>query len=470
MPSLSSHILPVLLPFATLFSSSAWKNALILILGAIICRGQRTVCAALKMMGLGSDGSFAKYHHILNRVSWSPLKGSRILLNMLLKLVGNGPLVIFVDETLERRRGPKIKAKGYYRDAVRSSKSITVKSSGLKWLVMSVCWKFGFSSRSFALPFMTVLQPSARSNKNANRRHKTTVDWTRQMLKLIVRWIGSVVSIIVVGDGGFACGALVWQCHKLRITLISRLKINARLYEFAPLEEGKRKGRKKTKGDRLFSFNEMVGMKDLGWNEAVITCYGSKSKRVRYIYDTHLWGVDGSQPVPIKWVLMVDPEGELEPLPLMSTDFLMPAERIIELYIKRWNLEVTFREVREHLGVETQRQWSDKAIARTTPVLMGLYTIICLIANRIHESHQIKVEQTAWYEKKDAAFSDLIRTVRRVIWEDNLICRKPIFESFLKNAPSKKTADATFMDNPEGSGGSFSVNHWFRMLVDHLAA
>lgn len=189
VPSLSSHILPVLLPFSTLFSSSTWKNVLTLLLGALLCRGQRTVCAALKIMGLGDYGTFAKYHHILNRVSWSTLNGSRILLKMLLTLVGVGPLVLFIDETLERRRGPKIKAKGYYRDAVRSSKSIVVKSSGLKWLVLSVCWKFGFSSRSFALPFMTVLQPSARSDKVANHRHKTTLDWTRQMLKLIVRWI-----------------------------------------------------------------------------------------------------------------------------------------------------------------------------------------------------------------------------------------------------------------------------------------
>lgn len=441
-----------------------------LLLGAILCRGQRTVCAALKMMGQGNDATFAKYHHVLNRASWSPLNGSRILLNMLLTLVGVAPLTIFIDETLERRRGPKIKAKGYYRDAVRSSKSALVKSSGLKWLVMSVCWKFGFSSRSFALPFMSVLQPSLHSDKSANRRHKTTIDWTRQMLKLIVRWVGSIVPIIVVGDGGFACGALAWQCFKLHVTLISRLKMNARLYEFAPLEKGNKRGRKKIKGDRLFSFKEMVGMNDLGWKEAFIPCYGGKTKRLRYIWDTHLWGVDGSQPIPIKWVLVVDPEGDLDPIPLMSTDFSMTPERIIELYILRWNLEVTFREVREHLGVETQRQWSDKAIARTTPILMGLYTIICLIANRIHESSAIEVEQTAWHKKKEASFSDLIRTVRRIIWRDNLIFRKPIFQSFRKNSICEQTEDEGSLDDQIGASCSFSESHWFRTLVEHLAA
>jgi hypothetical protein len=335
---------------------------------------------------------------------------------------------------------------------------------------MSACWKFGFSSRSFALPFMTVLQPSLRSDKSANRRHKTTIDWTRQMLKLIVRWIGSVVPIIMVGDGGFACGVLAWQCHKLGVTLISRLKMNARLYEFAPLEEGVKKGRKRTKGDRLFTFKEMIGMNNLGWKEAVVTCYGGKSKRFRYIYDTHLWGVDGSQPVPIKWVLMVDPEGDLDPIPLMSTDFLISAERIIELYILRWNQEVTFREVREHLGVETQRQWSDKAIARTTPILMASYTIICLIANRIYESHGLKVEQTAWYQKEDAAFSDLIRSVRRLIWEDNLIFRKPVFMYIRRNAIKDLTGNEAPLNDQIEFHCCFSENYWFRTLVEHLAA
>ena len=137
--------------------------------------------------------------------------------------------------------------------------------------------------------------------------------------------------------------------------------------------------------------------------------------------------------MPIRWVLVVDPDGELDPLPLMSTDLNISPEKIIGLYIQRWNLEVTFEEVREHLGVETQRQWSDKAIARTTPILLGLYTIVCLIANRLQEERPIEVAQTAWYEKKDATFSDLLKAVRKILWKDNLIFRKHILEPFRAN-------------------------------------
>ena len=161
---------------------------------------------------------------------------------------------------------------------------------------------------------------------------------------------------------------------------------------------------------------------------------------------------------------MVDPESELDPLPLMSTDVTLSAERIIELYIQRWNLEVTFEEVREHLGVETQRQWSDKAIARTTPILMSLYTIVCVIADKLHEQRPIEVAQTAWYEKKDATFSDLLTTIRKMLWRDNLISGKCIFECFLEN--NKCLGEVTDTEDDKIA----QKVPWIWQLVDHLAA
>jgi hypothetical protein len=463
MPSLSPAILSIIAPFALLFSRPVWNKALTLFIGTILCRGKRTVCAALRVVGLSNETNFSKYHHVLNRVEWSLLSASRILLNLIVNIVGSGkPLVLFVDETLERRKGPKIKAKGYYRDAVRSSKKVVVKSSGLKWLTLAVSWRFPFSQRFFALPFMTVLEPSAKSDKAAKKRHKTTLQWTIQMLIQVVRWLRDT-PVILVGDGGFACGNLAWMCIKLKITLVTRLKMNACLYDFPPVDEAGKRGRKKTKGARLHSFKEMVGMPDLGWTEVVIEGYGQKKKKLKYISNVSLWGACGFVPVPIKWVLAVDPEGELDPVPLMSTDLAISAEEMIILYVRRWNLEVTFEEVREHLGVETQRQWSDKAIARTTPILMGLYTIVCLICNRLQEERPIEVAQTAWYEKKDAAFSDLMKSVRKILWKDNLIFSKHIFEPFPGNNKG--------LDEFIGQGDGISTeSSWIRVLIEHLAA
>jgi hypothetical protein len=463
MPSLSPVILSVIIPFSTLFSSPVWRRCLTLFAGAILCRGKRTVCAALRVMGLDHEKHFSSYHHVLNRVKWSLLSAAKILLCLIVKVTGSqDPLILFIDETLERRKGRKIKAKGYYRDAVRSSKQNIVKSSGLKWLSLAACWRFPFSNRHFALPFMTVLESSAKSDKRANKRHKTTLQWTIQMLMQVVRWLKNT-SIILVGDGGFACGALAWRCIKLRVALISRLKMNACLYDFPQEGSPSKRGRKKTKGDRLYSFKKMLEIPDLGWKEIIVEGYGQKKKTLKYITSVNLWGGDGFLPVPIRWVLVVDPAGDLDPMPLMCTDLLMTAEKMITLYFRRWNIEVTFEEVREHLGVETQRQWSDKAIARTTPILMGFYTIVCLICNRIAEEQSIEVAQTAWYEKKDATFSDLIKTIRKILWKDNLIFRKPVFEPFLENNKSLN-------DPIDGEKRICRENWWIKILIEHLAS
>ena len=161
---------------------------------------------------------------------------------------------------------------------------------------------------------------------------------------------------------------------------------------------------------------------------------------------------------------MIDPDGELDPLPLMTTDINLSPDKMIALYIQRWNLEVTFEEVREHLGVETQRQWSDKAIARTTPILLGLYTIVCLIANKLHVERPIEIAQTAWYEKNDATFSDLLKAVRKVLWKDNLIFRKHILESFREN---NKGLDEIIGTEDGKIPAEIS---WIELLIEHLAA
>ena len=423
MNSLPAFILSVLLPFATLFSKPSWKKALTLMLGALICKGKRTVCSALRAMGLGNDRGFAKYHHLLNRCKWSTLEASKILFLMLLALVP-GPIVLSVDETLERRKGKKIKAKGYYRDAVRSSKSQVVKTTGLKWLVMALSVKLPFIARALALPFMTVLEPSKKCDEQLKRRHKTTTKWTVQMITQIRRWVGKTRNLILVGDGGFAVGELALKCICLGVALVSRLKMNAALFDFPEEKPQGTRGRKALKGSKLKSFKEMLTLKDLPWEEMEIVGYGGIKRIVQFVSSTCMWGADGVIPIPIRWVLVKDPTGKLDPLPLMSTDPTMTPKQIIELYIERWGLEVTFEETREHLGVETQRQWSDKAIARCTPMLMGLYSLVCLMGYRLAQEKDIEIQQAAWHPKEHATFGDILNMVRLALWRNILISRK----------------------------------------------
>lgn len=416
MPTPPPSILAYILPFSILFSRPVWKNAMILICGAILAKGKRTVTSCLRVMGLKDEKNFPKYHWVLSHAKWSSLMASQILLGLIIKFVGSqSPLVMVIDETLERRKGKRIKAKGYYRDAVRSSEKNIVKCLGLKWMTLTILVKFPWSQRRWALPFMTVLEPSKKGNESFKKRHKSSVKWSIQMIKQVRRWLPGAI-ITLLGDGGFATADFCWECLYLNISLVSRLRIDARLYDFPPERLPGTRGRPSKKGNRLMSFKDMLKAEGLPWTEVEINGYGEKRYKVRYITNTSLWHVEGHEPVPIRWVLVVDPTGKKDPVPLFSVDVNMTGVQIIELFIERWSIEVTFEEVRAHLGVETQRQWSDGAIARTTPALMGIFSLLCLMANSLLKDCELEKGEAAWYQKDSGTFSDVLTLIRKELW------------------------------------------------------
>jgi hypothetical protein len=184
MRNLPRAIIQVLRQFELLFSERVWEWAKILLIGAILAPGKRTVTAALRVMGLSEDAQFQNYHRVLNRAKWSPRAVSRVLLGLLLDafVPPDAPVVVGLDDHIERRRGKKIAAKGIYRDPVRSSRSFFVKTSGLRWLSMMLLVPVPWAKRIWALPFLTVLAPSERYAQEREQRHKSLTDWARQMI------------------------------------------------------------------------------------------------------------------------------------------------------------------------------------------------------------------------------------------------------------------------------------------------
>ncbi len=173
MLTLPAAIVALLLPFATLFTNPTWQKAQLLLVGAILATGQRTVAAALRVMGRSDQDDYARYHEVLNRAVWSSRAVARVLLVLLLQHLdgGDGPLIFGIDETLERRRGAKIKTRGIYRDAVRSSRHRLVKASGLRWISLMWLGHVPWAGRHWALPVLTVLAPSSRYYQQQGRRH-----------------------------------------------------------------------------------------------------------------------------------------------------------------------------------------------------------------------------------------------------------------------------------------------------------
>jgi hypothetical protein len=217
MHALPTTMVRFLAPFAPLFSKRVWQHVQVLLAGAILAPGRRTVSSALRAMGLDQHKRFHHYHRVLSCASWSSCEASRILVGLLVEaFVGEGPLILGIDETLERRWGQKISAKGVYRDPVRSTHENLVKSSGLRWVCVMLLVKLPWASRVWALPFLSVLAPSERYTAARGRRHKKVTEWAWQLLLQVRRWHPKR-EIVAVADSTYASLKLLFHCRSLRV-------------------------------------------------------------------------------------------------------------------------------------------------------------------------------------------------------------------------------------------------------------
>lgn len=505
MPFMPGAILSLLAHFAHVFTNPTWRNAQVLLIGAILSNGKRTVSSALRVMGLSSESNFSKFHRVLNGSKWDSWRMAKILLGLVLRYIPSGaPILIAMDETLERRKGKKIVAKGCYRDACRSTKSLVIKCFGLKWQCAALLVKLPWSDRCWALPFMTVLcvaktydsvdngypvvimgkkshklglgvlgyhkgkfyyesaginvllddglakklafgvKPNDRQNRKLKSikqnihklgkkdmsvlksrtgirkiKHRTSVDFALLMMVKISRYLRR--PWILVADGGFACVRLAHACVRRQVTLISRLRLDAVLYEFVTEGMQKSRGRKRLKGNKAKSLTELAKDPNLPWEDHEVIWYGGIKKAVKLFSGTSLWYKTGFKPLELRWVLVRDPDaGRTEAF--FSTDLTISAVKIVEYFVLRWNIEVTFEEARTHLGVETQRQWSENAINQTTPVLFGLFSLVCLMGLELAKTGIIPVLITAWYDKKrQATFSDVLCFVKQAIIKEKYL-------------------------------------------------
>jgi len=418
--TLPTKMIQVLAPFAPVFSKRVFGHVQVLLAGAILAPGQRTIVSALRAMGLDQEKRFHRYHRVLSRANWSSREASRVLLGSLVEaFVPEGPLVVGVDETLERRKGKKIAPKGIYRDPVRSSHSHFVKASGLRWVCVTLLAEVPWAGRTWALPFLSALAPSERYAEEKGKRHKPLTEWAWQLLLLVRRWHPKR-GIVAVADSTYASLKLLDRCRRLSnpITFITRLRLDAALYEPAPLRYPGQLGRPRLKGSRLPNLSEIAEEPDTIWKSiAVANWYGEAQRSVEVVSRTAIWYSTGLPAVPLRWVLIRDPHEEFETQALLCTDLEADPERIVSWFVRRWQMEATFQEVRCRLGFETQRQWSDLAIRRSAPALLSLFSVVALLAHRLMPSRSTEVvRRAAWYDKSHPTFTDALALVRKELW------------------------------------------------------
>jgi hypothetical protein len=424
MPTPPVEIIHLVATFAVAFSAPAFAKAVVLLYGTILTPGRRTVSAALRATGHADDPHFSNYHRLLNRDHWSPWLLSRLLLGLIIRLClqPEEPLLLVIDETLERRAGRQIRYKSWYHDAVRLTQPSSCVALGIRWQCLAVLAAVPWSHALWALPFMIVPTPSAKLCARLGKKtRRTSPEWASVMLTRVRRW-QPTRPIYVIGDGAYAATQLVATCQALTppITLIARFRLDAQLYAPPALPPPGRPGPKPQKGPRLASLADQLADPLLPWCSAAVPWYGASAKSLRFRSATALWHHPGLAPLPLRWVLVrpsarPGPADRFRPSALFCSEPSLAPEQIITLFIARWRIEVTFEELRACLGFETQRQWSDRAIERTTPCLFGIFSLTVLMA-KVRHPDQLPMRQTTWYTKTEPTFSDVLAAVRRDLW------------------------------------------------------
>jgi DDE superfamily endonuclease len=418
MPCTAPSI-PLLDAFRPLFTAPTWSKMLTLLQGTLLARGRRTVTAALWQTGHDQDPHFSAFHQVLNRARWSPLLASRQLLTLILQTFAQagGSLDIVIDETLERRWGAKIRKRGHYRDSALSSHARSVSSPGLRWIVLAVVVTVPWTKQRWALPFLCVLATTPEVSARLGIHHKTLGQRARQVVSLLRRW-QPATPMKLLGDQAYSILELGLHCTHQRITLIAPFRLDSVIHQPAPVRDPHTIGRPRVVGPRLPSLEHILSDPQTVWERLRLNWYGEGERMLELCSGVACWYRFGSTPLPIRWVLTRDPAGKRPPKALFSTDQTQPAEEIVHDFMKRWSLEVTFEESRAHLGLETQRQWSDRSIERTTPLLLGLYSLVALFGTALAPDGHPPYRQAIWYHKPAATFGDILALVRRRLWGD----------------------------------------------------
>jgi DDE superfamily endonuclease len=384
--------------FAPVFSRPVWQHVTVLMTGAVLAPGKRTVTAILQRMGRSAAPDFQTYHRVLNRAVWSPRTASRLLLRLLgVVCIPRGVVVLGLEATIARRRGDQSKAKGISRDPVRSSHAHFVKVSGLRWLACMVLTPLAWADRVWALPFLTVLCPSERFYAQRGRRHQTLTERAWQRIQRVGRWLPGR-EVVWGADSSFAALELLDKVAMLpHASVITRRRLDAALSDPPPPRKPRTTGRPRLKGQRRPTLEAVLADAKTQWTPLIVDqWYGEGPREVEVTTDTAVWYPTGNPPVAIRWILIRDPHERFKPQALWSTNLAYTPEQILPWFVRRWTMEVTCAEARAPLGMATQRQWNDRAIARTTPALLRLDSIMTLNAPLLIEKGMTSVRSTAW--------------------------------------------------------------------------
>lgn len=433
---------PLIESFRGAFTRPTFRRFVVLMVGSIVTFGRRTVSRILWTLGPAAAPRHpCSYHRLLSRARWSLWPLGKALAAMVLELVPEGePVRCPVDDTVTRHKGKQVYGKGCHRDAVRSRGDRTAKAWGHKWVVLTVLVALPFTRRRWALPVLCALYRVPKVDQEEGRRHKTPCDLARGMIAAMLHWFPER-RFVLLGDAGFASHELAFFCHRhrRRLTLIARapdprLTLHALYAHGTPCRQTLWRRRhlgvrpRCRKGRKLPAPADTVAAARHGrpLPQVELQWYGQSRRVMELLSACGGWyrgrGNGTAALVPIRWVYTREPGGTREDW-FFCTDPTVAPARIVEAFAGRWSIEVTFEEARAHLGLETPRQRCERSVLRTTPCLLGLFSLVSLIFAQLwqHGGANRRTHQTPCYHKTEPTFADALYAVRRTLWDGCLL-------------------------------------------------
>jgi hypothetical protein len=392
--------------FLSIFTTPTSEIFLRLITGWILCTTRRTVTGIIPFADPRSLRAHDAYHRFFPNASWSMAKLWQLLAIMLVqKFCRTGIITLALDDTLFHRSGRKVDGAGWWRDAVRSTKKSIVYAWGLNLVILTIQIQPPWGGEPLGLPI----------NMRLHRKNgPTLIELAMEMINEVKQWLPER-SFRVVGDGFYA--TLAGKALD-GVTIISRIKRNANLYDLPPKRKKKGRGRPRTKGRKLAKLEKMAAHIQ---NWETIT-FRQRSKTIkRQVYTrVALWYTVSRKPILL--VISRDPDGKEKDDFFFTTDLNMTAAEVLECYNDRWAIEDTFKNTKQILGGQQPQTFKNKGPERAAGLGLWLYSVVWLWYLNQKSHRRYFIVQPWYWQKTNPSFADAIVCLRRELWQERINC------------------------------------------------
>jgi hypothetical protein len=401
-------------------------HSFVVIVTGWVFASRRTVTRMILAAGSAAAKHYCSYHRVFSTARWSLDAVGLAVFDLIEPYLGD-TVLLGLDDTLARKRGLKMFGVGMHHDPLLSRRGKTITNWGHSWVVLGVIVRFPlWPGRPFCLPILFRLYLNKAKAQQHRRKYRTRPELAVEMLGLLCRHRKDR-RFHVVADSAYGGKSVL--CHlPENCDLTSRLVKNARLHDAPPQRKPGAKGRPRKRGKRLSTPKQMLAGR---CRRVSLDIYG-RTEQVR-LADTvaRVYAAPGR---PLRVVAIEALRGGRGQEVFYSTCHEATAEEVIGWYAMRWSVEVTFHDSKQYLGFEEPQGWTRKAVQRTAPVGMLLYSLILLWFAR--EGHrQWRPLNCPWYQRKtEASFADMLATLRR------LSMRQQVFSLGVTGQGSRKVA------------------------------